>query len=94
MAWLYAVAFIAWLAVSLYTAPAVVSLYRRQGRYGDPARLNVFLIAVLFMGFLGRRLAAGEHQADAAMIALLTASTVVAGFTVLIARTYGRGRHV
>lgn len=94
MVWLYALAFAAWAGVSLYMLPSAWSIYVRRGRWGDMARLNVLLISGLMMGFLGRRIAAGEHHVDQAMVGLLLASVAVAAFTAFTARTYGRGRHV
>jgi hypothetical protein len=94
MFWLYALAFASWAGVFLYMLPAVWSLYVKQGRWGDPARLNVLLIAALIMGFLGRRIAFGHFDTDQPIIGLLVASTGVAAFTAFTARTYGRGRHV
>jgi len=91
---LISLAIASWLAVAAYMVPALWSLYVSQGRHGDPARLVCALFSLLMIGFLSRRLIRGEVTADLSMIALLIASICVAGFTLYVAKTYGRGQRV
>lgn len=94
MTWLYILALMSWGAVLAYMTPAVWSIYRAMIRQGDPARLVCLLFAMLQIGFLFRRVVAGETHYDSAMAVLLVASIGVAGLTLFTARTYGRGRRV
>ncbi len=91
---LFWTAILIWVAVVFYMAPAVWSLYVRQGRWGDPARLYCMLVALVFIGFLARRVAHGELAYDGTMVGLLFACIGLAIFTLHLARTYGRGRRV
>lgn len=93
MTWLYILALMSWGAVLAYMTPAVWSVYTRQSRTGDPARLVCFLYAFLMCGFLTRRLTVGATDGWT-MGVLLIGSASVAGITLYTARGYGRGNRV
>lgn len=94
MIWLYGLTLTMWVAVFLYMLPAAWSIYIRQQRWGDPARLVCMLFALLQIGGLTRRVVVSEMAADAWMIGQLLASIGVAALTLKMAHSYGRGHRV
>lgn len=91
---LFWMAILTWVAVVGYMTPAVYSLYVRQGRWGDPARLYCMMVALVFIGFFARRVTHGETEFDLPLLGLVLASIGLGVFTMHLARTYGRGGRV
>lgn len=87
---LRAVNLIIWSAVLAMMAPAVWALWKGNARSGDPARLVVAGFALIMIGFTGRWLALPDSKE--AFAALYVFSAIWAGFTMMAARSYGRGR--
>lgn len=83
---------VCWIVVLIYMAPAVASIFRGSSRTGDPARLACFGFALTSILFSARWLVA---PADTEIwAALYVMSTVVAIYTLIAARSYGRGPRV
>lgn len=79
---------IGWGAVLLYCTPAVLSLLFGESRYGDPARLVCWFFSLLTISFCARWFIAPD-SADL-FAALYVFGTVLALFTILAAKSYGR----
>jgi len=85
--------FAAWLCVMAYMAPAAWSAgFGKNVRRGDPMRLGCFATAfVMALGY-ARWLFMPESIVFWQIIHIMTA--VVAGYILILARSYGRGSRV
>lgn len=81
---------LAWVAVLIYTSPAVWSLAFGKQRYNDPARLVAWGFSLLVIAFCARWFLAPES--DGLFAALYMFGAVWAIFTMLAAKSYGRDR--
>lgn len=81
---------VAWVAVLIYTTPAVWTIAFGKPLYGDPARLVCWGFSLLTILFCARWFLAPENEGVFA--ALYVFGAVLAVLTILAAKSYGRER--